>query len=155
MAGTAVRWSRRHADRARSPASRWPTPDAPAGRLPHNLAPGGRHRCCEHTHRHHSSQIGRACLVRPDTDLVHGLPTSRRMPLGRRELRGRRASPSVDGGLLLVRRSFARVSSSSLIRAFAWANCFFKGSSSATNALSVRFSSRRACSSSSFVMVVL
>lgn len=69
--------------------------------------------------------------------------------------RSRRASPSEDGGLLLVRLSFANLSSSSLIRAFARANCSFNGSSSVINALRVRFSSRRACSSSSFVMVLL
>src|SRR5438034_1599992 len=53
---------RRHADRARSPASRRPTADAPARLLPHHRAPGVLHRCCEHSHRPHNSPVDRAYL---------------------------------------------------------------------------------------------
>ncbi len=55
---------RRHADRARSPASPPPIADGPAQRLPHNRARDGLHRCCAHSHSHHSSPVDRACLAR-------------------------------------------------------------------------------------------
>ncbi len=73
---------KRHGDRARSPASRRPTPDAPAGRRRHNRARGGLHRCCAYSHRPHSQSVKHASpsKARPDADLVHGWPPSRLMP---------------------------------------------------------------------------